>query len=96
VTPAGGASAVPAGDGSSLSLPGGSGHHARRYYGRRGRCSLDWDRKGRVTPSGPRPRKPGLELSQEVTHPLARAAVERREASALRLECAAAPEGAEN
>jgi hypothetical protein len=59
VTPAGGASAVPAGGGSSLPLPGGFGHHARRYYGRRGLpvqgfpwtgMTLDWDRKGRVTP----------------------------------------------
>src|SRR5580700_1431015 len=38
VTAAGGASAVPAGGGSSLLHSGGFGHHACRYYGRRGRC----------------------------------------------------------
>jgi hypothetical protein len=51
VTAVGGASAVPAGGGSSLPPPGGFGHHACRYYGRRGRCSLDWDRRARVTPA---------------------------------------------
>ena len=50
LTAAGGASAVPADGGSSLPHSGGFGHHACRYYGRRGRCSLDWDRRARVTP----------------------------------------------
>ena len=44
--------------------------------------SLDWDRKGRVTPaSTPRPRKHGLELSCGVKAAM-RAAVERRKARA--------------
>ena len=50
VTAAGGASAVPAGGGSSLPHSGGFGHHACRYYGRRGRCPLDWDRRARIIP----------------------------------------------
>src|SRR6202034_1772385 len=31
-------------------FPGRLGHHACRYYGRRVRCSLDWDRRRRATP----------------------------------------------
>src|SRR5579863_367487 len=41
-------------------FPGRLGHHACRYYDRRVRCSLDWDRRRRVTPARPRPRKHGL------------------------------------
>ncbi len=40
--------------------PGRLGHQACRYYDRRVRCSLDWDRRRRVTPARPRPRKHGL------------------------------------
>jgi hypothetical protein len=40
VTPSGGASAVPAGRGSSPLLPGGIGHHACRHHDRHARCSL--------------------------------------------------------
>jgi hypothetical protein len=52
VTPAGGVRAVPAGDGSSLPLPGGSGdiRPAGTMTGLRGN-PLDWDRKERVTPA---------------------------------------------
>jgi hypothetical protein len=32
-------------------FPGRLGHHACRYYDRRVRCSLDWDRRRRVTPA---------------------------------------------
>ena len=52
MTPAGGVRAVPAGDGSSLPLPGGSGdiRPAGTMTGLRGN-PLDWDRKERVTPA---------------------------------------------
>jgi hypothetical protein len=39
-TPSDGASAVPAGEGSSPLLPGGIGHHVDRHYDRSARCSL--------------------------------------------------------
>jgi hypothetical protein len=48
------------GRGLISSASGRLGHHACRYYDRRVRCSLDWDRRRRVTPSRPRPRKHGL------------------------------------
>jgi hypothetical protein len=32
------------------SAPGRLGHHVSRHYDRGGRCSLDWDRRRRVTP----------------------------------------------
>jgi hypothetical protein len=64
VTPAGGARAVPAGGGSSPQLPGGSGQTPGRHDDRSARSSLDWDRRGRVTPAlWPSPRKRVLELS---------------------------------
>ena len=44
-----GAGAVAAG-GRIRPVPGRLGHHACRYYGRRVRCSLDWDRRRRATP----------------------------------------------
>jgi hypothetical protein len=40
-----------------------------RHYDRRGRCSLDWDRRRWVTPIRPRPRKPGLKLNLWMTSP---------------------------
>ncbi len=45
MTPAAGASAVPAGGGSSLLLSGGSGFTPGRHDDRSARSSLDWDRK---------------------------------------------------
>jgi hypothetical protein len=51
VTPAGGAGAVPAGGGSSPSPPGGFGQTSGRHYDRPAAMSLDWDRRGRVTPA---------------------------------------------
>jgi hypothetical protein len=62
--------------------PGRLGHHVCRYYGRRVRCSLDWDRRRWVTPARPRPRKHGLGCASADVSRLARAEVERRQASA--------------
>jgi hypothetical protein len=50
-TPADGARAVPAGGGSSPPLPGGFGKTPGRHDDRSATLSLDWDRRGRVTPA---------------------------------------------
>jgi hypothetical protein len=48
----------------------------------RGVLPLDWDRTKRVGPARPRPRKPGLKSKSRGLETTARAAVERRKASA--------------
>jgi len=65
----------------------------------RGVLPLDWDRTKRAAPAGPRPRKPGLKSKSRGLETSARAAVERRKASApiarraphpkMRLQCCA-------
>ena len=101
-TPADGARAVPAGGGSSPPLPGGSGNTPGRHDDRSARSSLDWDRKARVTPvssadfrtigicapTKSQEARSGAELWRWVA--AASAVVERRQASALRLQRAAA------
>ena len=51
VTPADGAGAVPAGGGSSPPHSGGFGKTPGRHDDRSATLSLDWDRRGRVTPA---------------------------------------------
>jgi hypothetical protein len=64
VTPAAGASAVPAGEASSALLPGGFGKTPGRHHDRSARSSLDWDRSASGNAeSTPRPRKRVLKLS---------------------------------
>jgi hypothetical protein len=84
VTPTDGAGAVPAGGGSSPPLPGGSGRKPGRQHDRSATKSLDWDRRGRVTPASTlRPRKcAGVERQRWFA--AASAAVERRQASRAR------------
>jgi hypothetical protein len=86
---------VPAGETSSALLPGGFGHHVSRHYDRGVGCPLGWDRRRRVTPVSlfklACDRFTRLAASQETWPeaeplgrrlPLARAVVERRQASA--------------
>ena len=64
VTPAGGAGAAPAGQGSSPWPSGGFGKTSGRHYDRSAAMSAGLGQAGRVTPvSYPRPRKNVLELS---------------------------------
>src|SRR5579863_4142384 len=58
-----GAGAVAAG-GRIRPVPRPARASACRYYDRRVRCSLDWDRRRRVTPARPRPRKHGLSCAK--------------------------------
>jgi hypothetical protein len=58
-----GAGAVAAG-GRIRPVPGRLGHHACRYYGRRVRCSLDWDRRRRATPAQTASQEAWPELRQ--------------------------------
>ena len=58
----GGASAVPAG-GFALRSRAASGHQSPGTTTGAGGAPLGWDRRRRVTPVRPRPRKPGLKLS---------------------------------
>ena len=75
-----GAGAVAAG-GRIRPVPGRLGHHACRYYGRRVRCSLDWDRRRRATPVQTASQEAWLLSCAGDVSPLARAAVGRRQAS---------------
>jgi hypothetical protein len=63
VTAADGAGTVPAGEGSSPSLSGGSGVTPGRHYDRSATLSLDWDRERRVTPVANASQEVRLELS---------------------------------